>query len=104
MAQDHVAWLLVTGSTGLVGVVSAGDIVRRALSQGKPWSACQVSEIMTLGVICCRDSDMAMTALRLMNDHRVHQLGVLDATARLSGVTMARDLIAAILTPDSAPE
>jgi CBS domain-containing protein len=99
MTRDNVTWLPVTGPTGLVGVVSAGDIVCR--SQGKSPEQCQVSEIMTLGVICCRESDTVMGALRLINRHGVYQLGVLDENDRLSGIVTVSGLIRTILATES---
>lgn len=104
MAQELVSWLPVMGPTGLVGVVSASDIVRRPASLGKPLSECRVSEIMTLGMICCRRSDTVSAVLRLMNHTLVCQLAVLDATDRLAGVVTIHDLIRAIHTPESTED
>jgi CBS domain-containing protein len=101
MTQELVSWLPVMGPTGLVGVVSASDIVRRPALQGKPLAECRVSEIMTLGIVCCRRSDTVTAALRLMNRRLVYQLVVLDASGRLTGVVTVHDLIRGILTPES---
>ena len=101
MTRENVTWLPVTGPTGLVGVVSAGDIVCRSTSQGKSSEQCQVSEIMTLGLICCRESDTVMAALRLIGRHGVYQLGVIDENDRLSGIVTASRLISAILANES---
>jgi predicted transcriptional regulator len=101
MTRDKVTWLPVTGPTGWVGIVSAGDIVCRSTSQGKSPEQCQVSEVMTLGVICCRGSDAVMGALRLINRHGVYQLGVLDENDRLSGIVTVSRLIRTILATES---
>lgn len=83
-----------------MGVVSAGDIVRRKAAEGGTLSATRVSEIMTLGVVCCRASDSVVSVLRLMNRHGVHQVGVIDEKGRLSAVAKAYDLLGSILTPE----
>ena len=102
MSQENSGWLPVGGPTGPVGVVSAGDIVRRKAAVGGPLSATRVSEVMTLGVVCCRSSDSVLSALHLMNRHGVYQVGVIDEKGRLSAVAKAFDLFGSILTPGTA--
>jgi len=102
MSEERSAWLPVGGPTGPVGVISAGDIVRRKAAQGESLSESSVSEIMTLGVVCCRSSDSVISALKLMQRHGIYQVGVMDEAGRLSAVVRVHDLLEWVLTPERA--
>ncbi len=102
MSEDGSNWLPVGGPTGPVGVVSAGDIVHHTAAQREPLSAARVSDIMTLGIVCCRSSDSVATALHLMKRHHIYRVGVLDDSNRLAAVASAHDLIDSVLKTESS--
>jgi CBS domain-containing protein len=76
----------------LVGMITDRDITVRATAESLPPGLGQVRDVMTPDVIYCfEDQDLQETA-RLMKEHQVRRLVVLNRDKRLVGIVSLGDL------------
>ena len=75
----------------LVGVFTDGDL-RRHVSDASLLSQ-PVREVMTVGGYNILESELASTAVRLIEDHRIGELPVVDDAGRLRGQVALKDLL-----------
>ena len=111
MARQRIRHLLVTeGSRALVGVVTDRDIRLNLPSQATSLSAGEINhllakltvgEIMTSSVITVESDRPAHEAARLMLDHKIGALPVVDAGC-LIGIVTETDIVRAFVTVTGA--
>lgn len=92
MASKGIGLLVVVDpkdSKKLVGVISERDIIR-ALARNEEDS--KVREIMTKEVITVKDTDTLYKAAKLMKEHRIRHLVVVNEEGIPLGVLSIRDL------------
>ena len=75
----------------VVGVVTDRDICMASYTQGLPLTAIPVTSAMSPNVVACQSTDTVETAARLLQQHRIHRLPVIDG-GRLVGVVSLNDL------------
>lgn len=92
MAETGCRLVPIMEKGRVVGVVSDRDIVVRALARGWSIDETTVEEIMTPDVLQCREDDEAADAAKLMDDHGVRRLVVLDPEGNLAGVVSREEL------------
>lgn len=92
MAEKNIGALLVTDSGKLVGVVSERDYTRKVALKGRSSKETAVREIISTPVVTATPSHTVEESLRLMTDHRVRHLPVLDGD-RIMGVVSIGDLV-----------
>ena len=97
----------VLGSSGeLIGAISDGDIRRVLLSRDSEALQLSAAEIMTADPKTIGSQELAIDALRIMNERRITQLFVVDGrkseasnlsrqTSKLIGIVRLHDLLAA---------
>ncbi len=76
-----------------VGMVTARDIVVRAVAEGLDPNTTTVKEVMTPGIVTCYDDDTLEQAADVMGDNDVRRLIVLDHSDQLVGVLSDVDVI-----------
>lgn len=96
MAQRHVGALLVMSGDDLVGIVSERDYARKVILQERSSSSTPVADIMSAPVITVSVSASLDDCMRMVTDHRVRHLPVVDA-GRVIGVLSIGDLVKAQL-------
>lgn len=74
----------------LLGVITDRDITIRAVAEGKD-SSTPVRDIMSEGVIWAHEDDSIEEAARLMSDHQIRRLPIVDADQRLVGIVALGD-------------
>jgi len=99
----------------VVGVVSETDVLRkeerrfrrlvsglsgRARRERAKAEARTAAELMTSPVITTHPDASLASAARLMSDHHIRRLPVLDASGALIGIVSRRDLLRVFLRPD----
>ena len=92
MADKNIGALLVTADEKLVGIISERDYTRKVALKGKSSKETAVREIISTPVITASPAHSVEECLRLMTDHRVRHLPVLDGE-RMLGVISIGDLV-----------
>src|SRR5262249_3157518 len=95
MRELDVGSLPVVRASQLIGVVTDRDITVRATARGDDPMVTKVSEAMTADVVSCREHDTVEEAARLMQEHQIRRLFVLNENDDLVGVTSLRELATA---------
>lgn len=86
MRANEVDFLPVVGADRrVVGVLTAGDIVRRAVADGFEVTE-QVAQFMTCDVLACRTSDSVTVAAALLVEHGLSRIVCVDGFFRLRGI------------------
>jgi CBS domain-containing protein len=97
MTDKNVGLLVVLDQDKLVGVVSERDCVRRAVLAGKSLESTKVSDIMVRDVVTVLVGHTFADCLRLMHQHSVRHLPVIDGS-RVVAVVSVRDLLREAVT------
>jgi CBS domain-containing protein len=75
-----------------MGIVTDRDLVLQALADGQDPAQMTARQVMTANVISCHEADDIDNAVRLMEEHRVRRLPVLDRAGHLVGMVSVVDL------------
>ena len=92
MADKNIGSLLVTEHDKLVGVLSERDYTRKVMLKGKASKTTAVKEILSRDVIQVTPSHTVQDCMRLMTDHHVRHLPVLDGD-KIAGIVSIGDLV-----------
>lgn len=93
MAEKDIGFLLVLKQETLVGVLSERDCARRLALPGKPAETTPVGELMARDVVTVPPTHTFADCLRLMHQHQVRHLPVVDRGKPVAVVSI-RDLLA----------
>ena len=94
MQREDTGILPVVESEGnkrLVGVVTDRDITVRAVAAGKDPSSATVREAMSEGVRWVYEDASAEEAARIMSEHQIRRLPVINRDKRLVGIVAVGD-------------
>jgi CBS domain-containing protein len=92
MKSLDVGPLPVSDGDRLVGFVTDRDITIRATAEGRDPNTTKVREVMTPGVIFVFEDQDVKEAARLMEEHQIRRLVVLNRDQRLCGIVSLGDL------------
>jgi CBS-domain-containing membrane protein len=92
MRDANVGCLVVGRDDQLFGIVTDRDIMVRALADGRSVAREQVWSVMSSNPLCCFEDQASDEAARLMEQHGVRRLPVLDRTGRLTGLVSLSDI------------
>ena len=101
MADKNIGALLVTQADRLVGILTERDYTRKVALKGKSSKQTAVKEILSGQVVHVTPDHTVEECMRLMTDHRVRHLPVLEAE-RIVGVVSIGDLVNWIITAQSS--
>ncbi len=76
----------------LVGMVTDRDIACRAVADGRDCSQITARDVMTKGVIFCRDTEELDDAMRIMEQKQIRRLPVINEQKRLIGMLSLGDV------------
>jgi CBS domain-containing protein len=92
MKNLDVGPLPVCQDDHLVGMITDRDITVRATAEALPPRLGQVRDVMTPDVVYCFEDQDMEEAARLMQEHQIRRLVVLDRQKRLVGIVSLGDL------------
>ena len=76
----------------LVGMITDRDITCRAVADGADLSKLTASDVMTKGVVYCRDTEDLDDAIRIMEDKRIRRMPAIDEKKRVVGMLSLGDV------------
>ena len=101
MSDRNIGALLVTENGRLVGILTERDYTRKVALKGKSSKQTAVKEILTGQIFHVSPEHTIEDCMRLMTEHRVRHLPVLEAD-RILGVVSIGDLVNWIITAQSS--
>ena len=90
MCDGDFGMMPVGENDRMIGTISDRDIAIRAVAEGKG-PATKVREIMSAGICWAYDDDTVEHAARLMSEHQVRRLPVVNHDKRLVGIVALGD-------------
>jgi CBS domain-containing protein len=101
MADKNVGALLVTDGGKLIGIISERDYTRKVALKGKSSKQTPVKEILSNQIVQVTPSHTVEECLRLMTDHRIRHLPVIEGD-KISGVVSIGDLVNYIISAQTS--
>jgi CBS domain-containing protein len=92
LAEHNVGAIVVVGSSGVAGIVSERDVVRRLHESGADLLSSPVSAIMTTEVFTCSPSDTVDSLTVVMTERRFRHVPVLS-DGQLVGIVSIGDVV-----------
>jgi CBS domain-containing protein len=101
MAEKNIGALLVVKANKLAGIISERDYTRKVALKGRSSKDTKVDEILSGQVIHVSPNHTVEDCLRLMTEHRVRHLPVLEGE-NILGVISIGDLVNWVITTQSS--
>ncbi len=79
-------------SRTLVGMITDRDLCCAIVAHGLDPKATRIQEFITYNPVTCRDGENVEKCERLMQDHQVRRIPVVDAENRVIGIVAQADL------------
>jgi len=92
MLETNVDCIVVERAPDILGVFTAHDMVRRVVAAGRDPGSTMLAEVMSSPVVTCGSKDDIRRCIRMMAEHKIGHLVVVDA-GQLKGVVSLRDLV-----------
>lgn len=92
MRSEDIGAIPVGENDRLVGMVTDRDIVLRAFSNGHKPDKLTARDVMSEGMIFCRDTEEVDDAVRIMEQKKVRRLPVIDENKRMVGMLSLGDV------------
>jgi CBS domain-containing protein len=96
MKKLDVGSIPVGENDKLIGMVTDRDITCRAVANGRDISKLTARDVMTKGIVYCRDAEELDDALRIMETKKIRRLPVIDEKKRMVGMLSFGDISHAV--------
>lgn len=101
MAEKSVGALAVTSNDKLVGIISERDYARKVILKGLSSKEIKITDAMSSDVISITRDQTVNECMKLMTEHKVRHLPVLDQE-ELVGMVSVRDMVNCIIEDQTA--
>jgi len=95
MVDGHVGAAVVQEGTQLLGVFTERDVVRKVVLRGLDPKTTPVAEVMTRSVVTVRENADRSSVLKLMNQHHIRHLPVVNGEGRVLSILSMRQMLRA---------
>ena len=92
MLEQDIGAIPIGENDRLIGIVTDRDITLRAVANGKDISGLTARDVMTKGIVWCRDIDEVNQAANVMQTKQVRRLPVIDQNKRMVGILSVGDI------------
>jgi predicted transcriptional regulator len=92
MCDEDIGSVPIGENDRLVGMVTDRDITCRAVAQNMSPAKTTARDVMSKGIVYCRDSDDLEDALKVMRSKQLRRLPVIDANKRMVGILALGDI------------
>jgi CBS domain-containing protein len=92
MRELDVGAIPVTSDGALVGMITDRDITVRCVAGNETMSKIMAKDVMTSGVVYCRDNEDVEDAVRIMEGKQIRRLPVLDEAMQMVGMVSLGDV------------
>lgn len=96
MRDLDVGAIPVASNGELVGMVTDRDITIRCVADDETMSKIKAKDVMTSGVVYCRDTEDVEDAVRIMEGKQIRRLPVLDEAMKIVGMVSLGDVSHAV--------
>jgi CBS domain-containing protein len=93
MDKKNVGSVVVVGNNKPVGILTDRDIAIRAVAKGIDVNLTLVKDVMTKEVITGKDGQRAAELAKLMHDHGIRRIPIVDKKGKLTGIITLDDLL-----------
>ena len=100
MLEGDFGMMPVEENDRLIGAISDRDIAVRGIAQGKDSNA-KVREVMSEGITWAYEDDSVEAAAKIMSEHQIRRLPVINRDKRLVGIVALGDF--AVKGPELEP-
>ena len=83
----------------LAGIVTDRDLAIKVVAEARDPKTTQVEEVMSEGLVTCRENDDIRTVLQLMQDNQVRRIPVVDQSDHLVGIIAQADVATRLGSP-----
>ena len=101
MANKNVGALLVVHDGKLIGIISERDYTRKVILRGKASKDTAVREILSGDVIAVSPRESVEDCMRLMTEHRIRHLPVVEE-GKILGIVSIGDLVNWIISAQTS--
>jgi CBS domain-containing protein len=92
MRDEDIGSIPVGENDRLVGMVTDRDIVCKGLADGKDVSSLTARDVMTGPIVYCRADEEVDDAVRIMEEHEIRRLPVINEDKRMVGMLSMGDI------------
>jgi CBS domain-containing protein len=92
MREYDIGAIPIGENDRLIGMVTDRDIAVRAVANGRDSSALTARDVMTKGIVYCRDDEDLEDAVRIMEQKQIRRLPVIDDKKRMVGMLSLGDI------------
>ena len=92
MLEQDIGAIPIGENDRFIGIVTDRDITLRAVANGKDISGLTARDVMTKGIVWCRDIDEVNQAVNIMQTKQVRRLPVIDQNKRMVGILSMGDI------------
>jgi CBS domain-containing protein len=92
MREHDIGAIPIGEKDRLVGMVTDRDIAIRAVADSKDAGKLTARDVMSKGIVYCRDTEEVEDAVRIMEQKKIRRLPVLNEQKRLVGMLSLGDI------------